>query len=68
MVEAEERCIILTRNSRVLASAQLLEAAGLDGVEVDSASRFAARLIDASAGFEPDRRDGLIGEINQALQ
>ena len=66
-VEAEQRCVLLTREERVLASAQLLEAAGLEAVEVDSVSRFTARLIDTSAGFEPDRRDRLIAELNQSL-
>ena len=58
------RCIVLTPADRVLASAQLLEAAGLQGVTVDSAARFMARIIDVASAFEPDRRDDFIAALN----
>ena len=61
---AGRRCIVLTRADRVLASAQLLEAAGLQDVPVDSAARFAARLIDVASEFDPDRRDDIIAALN----
>ena len=64
-VEAEERCVLLTQDNRIVGSAQLLDAAGLTQVEVDSVSRFAARLIDVVADFDPERRDELIAEINE---
>lgn len=64
---AGKRCLLLTPEDRLLASAQLLEAAGLSGVEVDSATRFVARLIDLACRFDVHVRQELIDEINQRL-
>ena len=61
------RCMLLTPHDRSLASAQLLEAVGLSSVEVESLTRFVARLIDVASGFESDVREKLVKEINQRL-
>ncbi|MYD66560.1 MAG: DUF4928 domain-containing protein [Chloroflexi bacterium] len=66
-VADQMRCLLLTPNARVLASAQLLEANELDAVEVESASRFVARLIDIPGRFEPVRRDEMIHTLNERL-
>ena len=67
ILDAGTRCMLLTPEDRLLASAQLLEAAGLERVEVDGASRFVARLIDISSGFEGHARDELVAKINSHL-
>ena len=61
------RCLLLTPHERSLASAQLVEAAGLSRVEVDRATRFLARLIDVASRFEPDAREEMGRRINEAL-
>ena len=62
-----KRCLLLTSEHRSLASAQLLEAAGLNLVEVDSATRFIARIIDVASGFEAHGREELMEKINKRL-
>lgn len=61
------RCLLLTPHDRSLASAQLLEAAGLSSVDVESLTRFVARLVDVASGFEADVREKLVKEINHVL-
>ena len=64
-IEAGMRCLILTPSHRTLASAQLLEAAGLHDVDVDSAARFVSRIIDVASAFEPTRRNEFIEALNE---
>ena len=58
--------MLLTPEDRLLASAQLLEAVGLEKVEVEGASRLVARLIDIASGFESHARDELVAKINSS--
>ena len=66
-ISADRDCLLVTRSDRVLASIQLLDAAELQCVEVESLSRFLSRMIEYESRFNADRKNELIGEINKHL-
>jgi len=57
------RCILITRDERVLGSLQLIEGAGLPGVEVAGAAQFAAQLVEGLAAFDSVRGVEIVAEI-----
>ena len=66
-VAAGMRCLLLTPDNRVLASAQLLKAVGCPNVEVDSTTRFVSRFVDTAGEFQTRGRDEFVAAINERL-